>query len=48
MKKSILAVAALAACMSAAAQSSVVLFGIVDATVARGTGSVSSRTQLTN
>jgi predicted porin len=48
MKKCILAITALAACAGAAAQSSVVLFGIVDATVARGTGSVASRTQLTN
>lgn len=48
MKKSLLALAALLACGAAAAQSSVTLFGIVDATVARGTGSVSSRTQVTN
>jgi predicted porin len=48
MKKTVLAVSALALSGAAAAQSSVTLFGIVDATLARGTGSVASRTQLTN
>jgi predicted porin len=48
MKKSILALATLALCGGACAQSSVVLFGIVDAALARGSGSVSSRTQLVN
>jgi predicted porin len=48
MKKSLIALAALASAGAACAQSSVTLFGIVDATVSHGTGSVSSRTQLTN
>jgi predicted porin len=48
MKKSLIALAALAAATGAFAQSSVTLFGIVDATVARGTGSATSKTQLTN
>jgi predicted porin len=48
MKKSLIALAVLAAAGTASAQSSVTLFGIVDATFARGTGSVSDKTQLTN
>jgi predicted porin len=48
MKKQVLAVAAMAICGTAAAQSSVTLFGVVDLTVAHGSGSVSSKTQLTN
>jgi predicted porin len=48
MKKSILAAAAVAICGTAAAQSSVTLFGVVDLTLARGTGSLSSKTQLTH
>lgn len=48
MKKTAFALAALALAGTASAQSSVVLFGIVDAALARGTGSVSSRTQLIN
>ena len=48
MKKSALALAALALSGGAFAQSSVTLFGIVDATFARGTGSTSDKTQLTN
>jgi predicted porin len=48
MKKSLIALAVLAAAGSASAQSSVTLFGIVDATIAHGSGSVSSKTQLTN
>jgi len=49
MKKSLLALAALGAFSGiASAQSSVTLFGIVDATLAFGHGSVSNKTQLTN
>jgi predicted porin len=49
MKKSLLALAALGAFSGiASAQSSVTLFGIVDATLAIGRGSVADRTQLTN
>jgi predicted porin len=48
MKKSLIALAALAAAGVASAQSSVTLFGIVDATWAHGSGSVASKTQLTN
>jgi predicted porin len=48
MKKSLLAVAALAASGAALAQSSVTLFGVIDATLALGRGSVSNKTQLTN
>jgi len=48
MKKSLIALAAMAAAGVASAQSSVTLFGIVDATLAHGSGSVSSKTQLTN
>lgn len=48
MKKSLIALAVLAAAGAASAQSSVTLFGVVDATLAHGSGSVSSKTQLTN
>jgi predicted porin len=48
MKKSLIALAVLAAAGAASAQSSVTLFGVVDATVALGRGSVSDKTQLTN
>jgi predicted porin len=49
MKKSLIALAALASFASvASAQSSVTLFGIVDATWAHGHGNVSNKTQLTN
>lgn len=48
MKNSIVALAALALCGAASAQSSVTLFGVVDATLARGTGSLTQRTLLTN
>ena len=48
MKKSLVALAVLAAAGAASAQSSVTLFGIVDATLAQGSGSVANKTQLTN
>ncbi|MDP3761718.1 MAG: porin [Ramlibacter sp.] len=48
MKKSLIALAVLAAAGAASAQSSVTLFGIVDATVAFGKGSLTDKTQLTN
>jgi len=48
MKKSLIALAVLAAAGSASAQSSVTLFGIVDATLAWGKGSAADRFQLTN
>lgn len=48
MKKTLLAMAVLAASGAAFAQSSVTLFGIVDGTLAFGRGSVSNKTQLTN
>ncbi|MBG9389364.1 porin [Caenimonas aquaedulcis] len=49
MKKSLIALAALASFAGvASAQSSVTLFGIVDATIAYGHGSVANKTQLTN
>jgi predicted porin len=48
MKKSLIALAVMAAAGSASAQSSVTLFGIVDATFAFGKGSVTKRYQLTN
>jgi predicted porin len=47
MKKSLIAMAVLAAAGAASAQSSVTLFGIVDAAVQRGTG-VTSKNQLGN
>lgn len=48
MKKSLLALVAIGFAGAASAQSSVTLFGIVDATLAFGKGSVSNKTQLTN
>ncbi|MEO7640370.1 MAG: porin [Ramlibacter sp.] len=48
MKKSLIALAVLAAAGAASAQSSVTLFGVVDATLAFGKGSITDRTQLTN
>ena len=48
MKKSLIALAVLAASGAAMAQSSVTLFGIVDATYAYGSGSVAKKSQLTN
>jgi len=48
MKKSLVALAVLAAAGAASAQSSVTLFGIVDATVQFGRGSIANKTQLTN
>jgi predicted porin len=49
MKKSLIALAVLASFAGvASAQSSVTLFGIVDATFAHGRGDISSKTQLTN
>ncbi|MBX9834466.1 MAG: porin, partial [Burkholderiaceae bacterium] len=48
MKKSLIALAVLAASGAAMAQSSVTLFGIVDATYAYGNGSVANKSQLTN
>ena len=48
MKKTLIALAVLATAGVASAQSSVTLFGIVDATLAYGHGSVSNKTQLTN
>jgi predicted porin len=48
MKKLALTLVALAASATASAQSSVTLFGIVDAVLTRGIGSVSSKTELAN
>ena len=48
MKKSLIALAVLAAAGAASAQSSVTLFGIVDAVVTVGRGTVADRTQLTD
>ena len=48
MKKSLIALAVLAAAGAASAQSSVTLFGIVDAAVTFGRGNVADRTQLTD
>ena len=48
MKKSLIALAVLAASGAAMAQSSVTLFGIVDATYAYGSGSAGNKSQLTN
>jgi predicted porin len=48
MKKSLIALAVMAAAGAASAQSSVTLFGIVDATFAYGKGSATKRYQLTN
>ncbi|HSV51659.1 MAG TPA: porin, partial [Burkholderiaceae bacterium] len=46
MKRKLIVLSALAACGTACAQSSVTMFGIIDAAYARGSGSTSSRTQL--
>jgi len=48
MKKSLIALAVLAASGAAMAQSSVTIFGVVDAAYSKGTGSVSNKTQLIN
>jgi len=48
MKKSLIALAVMAAAGAASAQSSVTLFGIVDATLAWGRGTVADKFQLTN
>ncbi|MCW5236097.1 porin [Verminephrobacter eiseniae] len=48
MKKSLMALAVLAASGAAMAQSSVTLFGVLDATYAYGSGSLSNKSQLTN
>ena len=48
MKRSLIALAALAVVSAASAQSSVTIFGVVDATVAIGNGDTANRTQLTN
>jgi len=48
MKKSLIALAVLATAGVASAQSSVTLFGIVDAAITVGRGNVADRTQLTN
>jgi predicted porin len=48
MKKSLIALAALAAASVASAQSSVTLFGVVDAAFTHGSGSLSSKSQLTD
>ena len=49
MKKTLIALAALASFAGiASAQSSVTLFGIVDATIAHGSGSIADKTQLTH
>ena len=48
MKKSLIALAVLAASGAAMAQSSVTLFGVVDAAYSVGKGSTSNKTQLTN
>lgn len=48
MKKSLIALAVLATAGVASAQSSVTLFGIVDATLSHGSGSIASKTQLTD
>ena len=48
MKRSLIALAALAVVGAASAQSSVTIFGVVDATVAIGNGDTGNKTQLTN
>jgi predicted porin len=48
MKKSLIALAVLAAAGAASAQSSVTLFGVVDATLQVGRGSLTDQTRLTN
>lgn len=48
MKRSLIALAAMAAASAASAQSSVTLFGIIDTTLSHGSGSVSSKTQVSH
>lgn len=48
MKKPLILLSAIGLAGAACAQSSVTLFGIVDATLARGSGSIANRTQLTS
>lgn len=48
MKKSLIALAVLAASGAAMAQSSVTLFGVVDASLSVGNGSISDRTRIAN
>jgi predicted porin len=48
MKRTLTVLAILAATSHASAQSSITLFGTVDATLAHGSGSLASKTQLTN
>jgi predicted porin len=48
MKKSLITLALLSATGASFAQSAVTLFGVVDATLAHGSGSIASRTQLAN
>ena len=48
MKRSLIALAALAVVGAASAQSSVTMFGVVDATLAFGNGDTANKTQLTN
>jgi predicted porin len=48
MKKSLIALAVMAAAGAASAQSSVTLFGIVDAAISHGSGSLGDRTRLVN
>jgi predicted porin len=48
MKKSLIALAVLATAGVASAQSSVTLFGIVDAAISHGRGTIADRTQLTH
>lgn len=48
MKKTLIALAAVAATSAAFAQSTVTLFGVVDAAIASGSGSISNKTTLKN
>src|SRR6218665_3728973 len=48
MKKSLMALAVLASSGAAIAQSSVTLFGVLDATYAYGSGSLSNKSQVTS
>ena len=48
MKKSLIALAVMAAAGAASAQSSVTLFGIVDASITVGRGTITDRTQITD
>ncbi|GAC1358784.1 MAG: porin [Variovorax sp.] len=48
MKKTLIAVAVLASAGAALAQSSVTLFGVVDVSIVRSTGSISKKFQVTN